>query len=801
MGNSWVAKWIWGRVPEGNGNAYVEARKPFTLEAAPHEATVRISANQEYELYVNGAKVGKGPAPADMAWKYCDRYDVAPLLRAGPNVIAAVAYNFGDNVPIVTRQRQGPGGLIVQLDMATGSGALSIATDRTWKARLSPRWVRNVSRMHQWGGFKEIYLCAGEDGWELPGYADTAWEEAVELAGAEQPDSHWPRLLAPEIPPLRIGRVRPAAIVRVEPNYGRVLGAERFVVGGERVEAGQDESGAAGAMMIDATAPMSLPEIVYDFGAVKAGYPELIVEAPEGGVVQLSYGESLELALHDTFVLKPGANRLRPFGRRAFRYLGVRAQATPQPIAVEKLHMDFVHYDYAAEGSFACDNELLNRIWEVGKYTVLVNSQHHLEDCPYREGALWVVDAVVMAKVVYHVFGDTALVRKCLLQGARIQNADGSIPGTGPERNDHLLPDFCAHWFFLVRDYVAYSNDLGLLREVWPAMKRLLDWFARQEDGSGLFAGADRPGWWCFIDWADYIDKRDRVTAVSCFYYRVLREAEKLAELMGESRFAGTCAARAGRLRAAIRSGMSRPGGWLLADCLTDEGVSASVTLQTNFAAAWSGVLEREEIGELAQTMLSSREFAPIKGAFFYHIVLETLLEHGYVGQAVSIVKRFWGSMLARGATTWWETFDPTTPACKVPSPYQGNTPTYLSDHIPVSFCHGWGAGPTYWLTMAAAGIDVRELGGGKVRLDPRGAGLAWAKGKVPTPLGMVRAQWERLDDGLAAQFRAELPAGLDWISGVLEHTVVDRREDGTTVVRGVFRLTDCSPADLPGAP
>jgi hypothetical protein len=135
-----------------------------------------------------------------------------------------------------------------------------------------------------------------------------------------------------------------------------------------------------------------------------------------------------------------------------------------------------------------------------------------------------------------------------------------------------------------------------------------------------------------------------------------------------------------------------------------------------------------------------------------------------------------------------------------VPSPYQGNTPTYLSDHIPVSFCHGWGAGPTYWLTIAAAGIDVRELGSGKVRLEPRGADLDWASAEVPTPRGTVRAGWKRIDD-TTAEFRAELPPGLDWISSGLERVSTGREENGATIVEGVFRLSDRKPPDPVIAP
>src|SRR5690606_836968 len=76
-------------------------------------------------------------------------------------------------------------------------------------------------------------------------------------------------------------------------------------------------------IMIDASQPGSLPAFVYDFEKIVVGYMNLEIIAPKGGVVQLSYGESLDVMVYDTIVLKEGTNHFNPFGRRAFRYLKV----------------------------------------------------------------------------------------------------------------------------------------------------------------------------------------------------------------------------------------------------------------------------------------------------------------------------------------------------------------------------------------------------------------------------------------------------------------------------------------------
>ncbi|WP_249732831.1 alpha-L-rhamnosidase-related protein [Paenibacillus lautus] len=787
MKEHWQASWIWGDFPPNTANVYLEARRSFDLQEAPMAGRLYVSANQEYLLYVNGTVVGRGPSPADQQWKYYDEIDVTPLLAKGRNVLAIVAYNFG-STDIVTGQMQGPGGLIAELEIEQGNGVFCVAaTDADWKVRRSPRWMARVSRQHQWNGFREIYLAEQEDGWEESAYDDSSWSGAVVIAKALDPDSPWPRLLPREIPPLHREWVSPAAIVRTETNFGVSLGesgmlrnrlgsTEAFgspehapssqeVIGLPEDSAGKerDPGGLAAGTTdwtLDASMPGSLPGVVYDFTSEIVGYPELELDAPEGGVIQLSYGESLELQLYDTFILRKGRNRLKPFGRRAFRFLQVTAQATPAALTISRFGVESVHYPFDESGFFRCSDERLNRIWEVGAYTTLVNSQDHLEDCPLREKALWVADAVVMGKVIYHAFGDDRLLRKCLLQGARIQNDDGSIPGTGPERNSFLLPDFCAHWLFGVHSHWLYTKDRGFLEEIWPAITRLMAWFALQEDRDGLFAGADRPGWWCFIDWADYIDRRDRVTAVSCFYYKALGLAAELAQEVGHGELAGQWNDQTVRLRAAIREQMRPPGEIVFADCIGSDGLSKQITAQTNFAAIWSGLMDPAEEDRFLDEWYDGGKLPPLRGAFFYHVVLETLMSKGRVDRALEIIRSYWGGMLDRGATTWWETYDPSTPACTVPSAYQGNTPTYLVDHIPVSFSHGWGASPSYILTQSVLGLDLSRLGDQEVYLAPHAGDLDWAEGAVPTRFGMMEGSWKRGKGG-KLKYELTIPEGI----------------------------------------
>jgi hypothetical protein len=737
MVEQWQAKWIWFPEKHVRKNSFVEFRNVWQRpQQNVGKAMLHISARNEYILYLNGVRIGRGPSPCDASWQYYDSYDVTDRLVEGDNVFAVVCYHFGEP-NIVTGLMQGEAGLMIQLEL---DGEPVMWTDERWKSRYSPRWSTATERISQWNGFREIYIASREDGWEALDYDDSAWPQAIVKAHAGDPESRWPRLIPREIPFLRLTDRYVRSIVRTEDNFGRIVNAASLA----------DRAGEPVSVHIDASKPGAFPAAVVDFGQEVVGYPEIRVLAPEGGVLRIAYGESLELTPVDTFILKSGQNVLQPFGRRACRFMRLEFSATPVPVTVNGFKFVLTHYDFPFEGSFETNDPLLNQIWEISKYTTMMNSQEHLEDCPWREKALWVVDAIVMGKVIYSTFADSRMLRKCLLQGARIQNEDGSIPGTGPERNNFLLPDFCAYWLLGVRDYYRYTADASLVAELWPAMEKLAAWFENQTDETGLFARANRPGMWCFIDWTEDVDRRDKVAAISFLYYHVLRAMEELAHAAGRGEASGIYGSRAERLRGDIRSRLWLKERRVFSDCIDNDQLSDNVSLQTNFLAVWSGLTEPEETQYFLREVYLKGALPPVKGPFFQHIVLEVLHREGLADEAIRLIREYWGEMVARGATTWWETFDASTPHCTIPSTYQGNTPTYLYEAPPVSLCHAWGSSPAYMLTRMVLGVDVSGLGHKGILLSKPANGLEWAKGTVPLPEGSVHVEWSRNEAGAA---------------------------------------------------
>jgi len=100
FGGAPAASWI--APPNVRGDAYgvFHFRRTLDLAVRPERFTVHVSGDNRYRLFVNGQQVSSGPQRSDiMHWRY-ETVDLAPHLRAGRNVLAAIVWNWGAERPV-----------------------------------------------------------------------------------------------------------------------------------------------------------------------------------------------------------------------------------------------------------------------------------------------------------------------------------------------------------------------------------------------------------------------------------------------------------------------------------------------------------------------------------------------------------------------------------------------------------------------------------------------------------------------------------------------------------------------------
>ena len=120
---------------------------------------------------------------------------------------------------------------------------------------------------------------------------------------------------------------------------------------------------------------------------------------------------------------------------------------------------------------------------------------------------------------------------------------------------------------------------------------------------------------------------------------------------------------------------------------------------------------------------------------------------------AMELIRRYWGAMLDRGATTFWEDFnldwlensgriDEFTPEGKLD--LHADFGAFCYKGLRHSLCHGWACGPMPFLSERVLGIEFLEPGGKKISVKPDLGDLEYVSGTYPTPFGGISVTAER---------------------------------------------------------
>lgn len=103
------------------------------VSATPEHYPVHVSADHRFILYVNGVRVGEGPARGDLLhWRY-ESFDLASFLHLGKNVVAAIVWNWGIYGPLA--QITDRTAFLMQGD---GAAEAQANTDKSWQVSPDP---------------------------------------------------------------------------------------------------------------------------------------------------------------------------------------------------------------------------------------------------------------------------------------------------------------------------------------------------------------------------------------------------------------------------------------------------------------------------------------------------------------------------------------------------------------------------------------------------------------------------------------------------------------------------------------
>jgi hypothetical protein len=180
-----------------------------------------------------------------------------------------------------------------------------------------------------------------------------------------------------------------------------------------------------------------------------------------------------------------------------------------------------------------------------------------------------------------------------------------------------------------------------------------------------------------------------------------------------------------------------------------DPDMNQPLSRISNGMALYAGLVPEERLKATLRTLLEPGRASPARSGYMSYYLAEALFRCHQDADAVRRIREYWGGMIERGATTFWEVFDPSTP--------EGRMPERLW-----SLCHEFCAGPVHSLPLHVLGVAPLEPGFRRARLAPVLGDLQWAGGRVPTPMGPVEVSWRLADQGQQLLLEFTQPAGME---------------------------------------
>ena len=440
-GQTWSAKMVSPEADQGVGTRASFLRKSFKLDAAPRDATMRISALGLYRAFINGKRVGHDQLTP--GWTVYDQrlsfqtYDVASLLVAGDNVIDIwlgdgwMRSQMGWAANPVVNTWGSDLGAIAEI---SSGGKTVLATDASWQSGLLPVMKSGIY-------FGEIY--------------DAREETLTADKGSRVVASFDLKRLIPH-----------------------------------EIEAVQELT----ALPVVATTEDIQHRKIYDFGQNSAGYVSFTVKGERGAKIVVEHSEVLDkdgnfynqnlrsAEARLEYILKgDGVESYKPiFTFQGFRYARVTIWGKAEIVSIESIPITSALKPTA---TFISASPLVNRLVQNTIWSQLGNFIEVPTDCPQRDERFgWTGDAQVFAPTACYLNDSHAILAKWLRDVMADQRPDGGIAHVSPDPFKNLEGmNFYGStgWgdAICVVPWVLYTHygDRGILEETLPAMIRWND--------------------------------------------------------------------------------------------------------------------------------------------------------------------------------------------------------------------------------------------------------------------------------------------------------------------------------------
>ena len=394
----------------------------------------------------------------------------------------------------------------------------------------------------------------------------------------------------------------------------------------------------------------------------------------------------------------------------AFRYIFV-----PKTSKCE-CYADFEYLPLENRGSFECDNEEINKLWDVCAYTMLLNSREAFFDGIKRDRWVWSGDAYQSYFVNYYLAYDLDIVRRSIRM----------LRGGDPiKKHINTISDYTFLWISSVWDYYLYTGDSDFVRDIYPEILDMWEFIEPRLDDCGMYKR--QPDDWVFIDWSTF-DSSGPICAEQMVLARAYESTAKFASLVGDSAWEKHARERAENIvKKTNELYWNEEKGAFVDDYKSGKN---NVTRHANIFALLFDYTSDERKEKIIKNVIFNDEITKITTPYFEFYELDAMCKIGNFKYMTDMLDSYWGEMLRLGATTIWEEFDPKKKGIEHYEMYGGK--------YEKSLCHAWGASPIYLLGKYALGVYPTGKGYKTYEIKPNLMCFGKIKGTVPTPDGDI---------------------------------------------------------------
>jgi hypothetical protein len=714
---------------------------------------VHVTADEDYDLYLDGHLIGRGPERGDPSCWFFESYDLA--LDAGSHCLFARVRALGPAAPR-WRISLRPGFLLAPEGMdllpEIGTGVAE------WECRILPGYSFEAPFQHD--RFSIGYNCIF-DGERLDPEAEAGsgdgWQTAVRgLPGAEAhrrnryPATHFlvPAMLPPprrtRLPDVKVRALQsihekdPTLVPVIETAGDNLLAADwaalilnqksLVIAAGTRLRALVDlenyfctelsiRLGASAGAVVSVRWAESLFE---DTDFLIKGRRDLV----EG---KFFFGIGDKFLAADTRPTECG-----PIFWRAGRYVQIEVETQAVPLTIESFDLRETRHPADRQLDFTADDPRLAEVVPPALRTLECSAHDALVDGPHYEQMMWAGDGVQTILCHYVTHEDTALVKKAILLFDHSRTLDGLTRARWPARDTMVIPPYSLSWVRMVHDFALWRNEPDFVRARLPGVRAVCDAFLGFRGDDGLIR-IDRG--WNFVDWVpgwvDGVPPGADGGANATLNWQFVN-ALTLVATLEDSAGDPELAARARRIAAETATTCIEAFWNHERRLFADEPGGSTFSEHGQCFAVLSGLLPGALRQEIALPTRAGLDCSTIS---FRHFLFEALAVLGHADAILDGISG-WREYAGYGLTTLPEGPEPSR-----------------------SDCHAWGAHPLYHLVSTILGLRPASPGFTSVAVRPQLGRLQAASGSIPHPSGRIGIRLQRVDNGYDA--RISLPPGI----------------------------------------